>query len=206
MTSKEAQATVVNIVRHGNVENPNEIFYGRQPGFHLSEYGCHEVMALAEYLQQNYPNIVAIYTSPMERTLETSMLIQERFEGIFIQSDNRLIEVKTPREGRPRSEFFDDNFNFFRPEDIANGGESIPDLLERVHDAVTDIVNQHPGQEVLVVTHGDLVMLMRAKYKGEPISFQSIRDGYYVHTADGVRIVFTSTGTEVSDIIPPDSE
>ena len=40
-----AEKTVVHLLRHGEVHNPEKVLYGRLPGYRLSETG--EAMALA---------------------------------------------------------------------------------------------------------------------------------------------------------------
>ena len=40
----------IHLVRHGEVENPKGIIYGRLPGFHLSERGQRQAAAAAQHL------------------------------------------------------------------------------------------------------------------------------------------------------------
>lgn len=36
---RDDELTVVHVMRHGEVENPTGVLYGRLPGYHLSELG-----------------------------------------------------------------------------------------------------------------------------------------------------------------------
>ena len=39
MTDVDPRKTIVHVMRHGEVYNPDKILYGRLPDFHLSEKG-----------------------------------------------------------------------------------------------------------------------------------------------------------------------
>ena len=57
--------TVVHLLRHGEVQNPDGVLYGRLPGFHLSPAGVvmaeHAAKAVADR------DIVTIVSSPLVR-------------------------------------------------------------------------------------------------------------------------------------------
>ena len=44
-----AEITVVHLLRHGEVHNPNHVLYGRLPGYHLSANGRLMAAAAADY-------------------------------------------------------------------------------------------------------------------------------------------------------------
>ena len=44
------QSTVVHLLRHGEVRNPDHVIYGRLPGYHLSEDGRMMAKAAANFL------------------------------------------------------------------------------------------------------------------------------------------------------------
>lgn len=62
--------TRISFVRHGTVDNPRDVFYGRLPGFVLSVEGDRQARAAAEALR--HEPIAAIYTSPMRRARQTA--------------------------------------------------------------------------------------------------------------------------------------
>ena len=64
-----ADTTVVHLLRHGEVENPKGVIYGRIPGFGLSEDGRMMAKAAADYLAER--DVVAIFTSPLERASDS---------------------------------------------------------------------------------------------------------------------------------------
>src|SRR5579875_2003635 len=90
------ETTVVHLLRHGEVENPRGLIYGRLPGYHLSEDGRMMAKAAADYLAER--DVVAIFTSPLERARETAEPVAERF-SLMPVVDDRLIEPWNHFEG-----------------------------------------------------------------------------------------------------------
>src|SRR6201995_5017442 len=93
---QSADTTVVHLLRHGEVENPRGVIYGRIPGFGLSEDGRMMAKAAADFLAER--DVVAIFTSPLERARETAEPLSERFSLEPIV-DERLIEPWNHFEG-----------------------------------------------------------------------------------------------------------
>ena len=56
--------TVVHVVRHGEVDNPKKILYGRLPGYRLSELGVQMAKAAAEWLAGR--DVTYLVVSPLE--------------------------------------------------------------------------------------------------------------------------------------------
>src|ERR1700758_5384497 len=81
---------VVHLVRHGEVDNPGGVLYGRLPGFYLSEAGLLVAKAAADFLAGR--DITAVRSSPLERALQTAEPIAAEF-GLPIVTDGRLIEA-----------------------------------------------------------------------------------------------------------------
>ena len=61
--------TILHLVRHGEVHNPDRILYGRLPDWHLSVRGRQMAAAVAEDLADH--DISYIVSSPLERARET---------------------------------------------------------------------------------------------------------------------------------------
>ena len=62
--------TIVHLLRHGEVENPAGIIYGRLPGYHLSANGRAMASAAADYFAGR--PVAALFCSPLERAQETA--------------------------------------------------------------------------------------------------------------------------------------
>jgi len=63
--SSEPVKTVVHMLRHGEVYNPDQVLYGRLPGYQLSELGHQMAKAAAEVLAAH--DITYLVASPLER-------------------------------------------------------------------------------------------------------------------------------------------
>jgi broad specificity phosphatase PhoE len=88
--------TVVHFLRHGEVENPGKIMYGRLPGFHLSARGRQMVERAAKSLLDR--DITYLVSSPLERAQESAAPLAEAL-GLEIHIDERLIEGANYFEG-----------------------------------------------------------------------------------------------------------
>jgi broad specificity phosphatase PhoE len=91
-----SDTTVVHLLRHGEVDNPRGIIYGRLPGYHLSPLGRAMALAAADFFAQR--RVVALFCSPLERAQETAAPTAEKL-GLSVTSDDRLIESWNHFEG-----------------------------------------------------------------------------------------------------------
>src|SRR6516165_2560194 len=150
-----AEMTVVHLVRHGEVANPEGVLYGRLPGFHLSEDGVLMAKAAAEYLAGR--DVTLLLSSPLERALETAAPIAAQF-GLEVRVDERLIEPWNHFEGAkfdvtqaalrqpgawPRLA------NPFRP----SWGEPYEEIAERMLSVMEDAAREAYGHQAVCVSH-----------------------------------------------------
>jgi broad specificity phosphatase PhoE len=91
-----SDSTIVHLLRHGEVENPRHVIYGRLPDFHLSANGAEMAAAAADFFAERA--VVALFSSPLERAQETARPVAERL-GLEIVTDDRLIEAANHFEG-----------------------------------------------------------------------------------------------------------
>jgi broad specificity phosphatase PhoE len=160
--------TVVYLVRHG--ETPGNRFRRYQPyDTPLSDEGRIQAGLVAERLAAEAPFTV-LYTSDLARTTETAAAISAA-TGLTPIPDRRLRELDT---GEWKGSMYDDveaRYPGHRDRWIASGGlerlpgaegESTTDVLERVTAAFDDIVTRHPGERVLVVSHGWAIAILLA--------------------------------------------
>lgn len=146
--------TTVHLVRHGQVENPKGVIYGRLPGFHLSERGRAQAQEASSHLADR--DIGAVMASPLERAQETAAAIAEP-HLLEVVTDLRLLESETSLQGVGR------NFlsflrapllwwrlrNPLRP----SWGESYADIRIRMRAAIDDAIERAGGREVVLVSH-----------------------------------------------------
>jgi broad specificity phosphatase PhoE len=147
--------TVVHLLRHGEVDNPAGVLYGRLPNYHLSEAGVLMAKRAAAALEGH--DIVLIVSSPLERALETATPVAEQFE-LQIRTDDRLIEPTNFFEGRTfgvgdgalrHPANWRHLVNPFRP----SWGEPYAEVAARVLAAVTTARDAARGHEAVCVSH-----------------------------------------------------
>jgi broad specificity phosphatase PhoE len=151
--------TVLHLVRHGQVENPQRIVYGRQRGWRLSERGRIEAEAVAAHLALR--PLARVYTSPLERAIQTASAIAAVC-GCDVVPRNDLNEAflcaqwegLSWREVRSRRASDWARYQF-RPLEIEGVPEDLRALADRMAAALRAIAAAHSGQQVGVVSHGD---------------------------------------------------
>src|ERR1700761_8751760 len=92
-----AEITVVHLLRHGGVHNPEHVLYGRLPGYHLSASGRLMAAAAADYFDGR--PVAALFASPLERAQETAQPVADRL-NLPITTDDRLNEAGHGPEGQ----------------------------------------------------------------------------------------------------------
>ncbi|MGR6966160.1 histidine phosphatase family protein [Geodermatophilus sp. URMC 61] len=96
-----AEKTVVHLLRHGEVDNPQKVLYGRLPGYRLSETGEAMALAAAEWLADSvasHPPITHVLSSPLERARQTAAPIAGKLD-LPVEIDDRLLEAGNAFEG-----------------------------------------------------------------------------------------------------------
>ena len=152
----------VHLVRHGQVENPKGVIYGRLPGYHLSERGLRQAGAAAERLKER--DIAAIVSSPLERARETADVIAQP-HGLEVATEERFIESDTTLEGvsRRARDFIRNPKEWwhFRNPLKPSWGEAFSDIRSRMLEGIGDLLAVNPGREVVVVTHQTPIQVAR---------------------------------------------
>jgi len=155
--------TTVHLLRHGEVFNPQQVLYGRLPGYHLSDLGRQMAERAAEFFAER--DVVHLVSSPMERAQETAAPIAVR-HGLTVAIDERLIEAGNAFEGKkfgvgdgalrqPSAWWL--LRNPFRP----SWGEPYREVLARMNAAVADARAAADGHEAVLVSHQMPVWIAR---------------------------------------------
>jgi broad specificity phosphatase PhoE len=166
--------TRIFFVRHGDVVNPKNIFYGRLPGFTLSPTGKKQIQKTAQALARN--SIDAIYASPLLRTKQSALIIANTLRLPVNYSDN-LLEVDTSAQGNT----FDyisthwPNINIYSSSENKIIGETIGQLSNRIREFIIKMNKSHPGKNIVAVSHGDPIMIARVHAEKLPIKLESLR-------------------------------
>ncbi|GAA0968412.1 histidine phosphatase family protein [Acrocarpospora macrocephala] len=156
------ETTVVHLLRHGEVYNPAGVLYGRLPGYHLSDNG----RAMADMVAKSIAgrDIVAIWSSPMERAQETAAPSAEALGGLAVALDDRLIEATNVFEGkRLAGAVFKDPRNFWHIRDPRrpSWGEAYLDVVARMKSVIDSAKAAVRGHEILMVSHQLPIWIIR---------------------------------------------
>jgi len=166
-----AMSTTVHVARHGEVENPQKILYGRQPGWRLSTRGQQMAETLGEWSKSI--NVGALHVSPLQRAQETAAPIA-RAHGIEITTDERLIEAANVFEGKsfelgsgvlkhPSS--WRHLYNPWKP----SWGEPYDEQINRMLAAVFAAHKAANGKDAIVVSHQLPIWILRSAIEGRSL-------------------------------------
>lgn len=152
-------ATTILLIRHGVCDSVHHRLNGRLPGVHLTEEGKAQAKSLIERL--THQNIQAIYSSPLERTLETAAPLAHHL-NLSIQTLPEFYEVNFGEwTGRSFTELNHipawSNYNVCRSSARIPGGESFLEVQTRVHQGLEKIRRAHRGETVAVFSHADVI-------------------------------------------------
>ncbi|MFM8621391.1 MAG: histidine phosphatase family protein [Candidatus Nanopelagicaceae bacterium] len=160
--------TSVHVVRHGEVENPNKILYGRQNGWFLSKRGEEMAKVLGEWSKPL--NIGAIHASPLERAQQTAKPMADA-HGLVIKTDERLIEAANVFEGKPfgvgdgvlrKPSAWPKLWNPWKP----SWGEPYVEQVNRMLAAVFAARDAASGKDAIVVSHQLPIWILRSAIEG----------------------------------------
>jgi broad specificity phosphatase PhoE len=149
-----AEITVVHLLRHGEVHNPEHVLYGRLPGYHLSASGRLMAAAAADYFDGR--PVAALLASPLERAQETAQPVADRL-NLPIVTDDRLIESGNVLEGKSVSlaslAVNPLNWKYLWNPFTPSWGEPYREVVARVRQVIDRARDAARGQEAVCVSH-----------------------------------------------------
>jgi len=159
------------LIRHAANDWLGEKLAGWTPGVHLNDEGRAQAAALAKRLAD--APLTAVYSSPLERTLETAQPLAAA-HGLTIQIREQLGETRYGDwTGRSLKELKDEKLwpvvQVYPGGVRFPGGESLREVQARVVAELETIRDAHPGQTVAVVSHSDPIRMAAAHYLGLPL-------------------------------------
>ncbi|HZE13094.1 MAG TPA: histidine phosphatase family protein [Chthoniobacterales bacterium] len=158
------------LVRHGATVLTAEDRFAGATEVELSDEGREQVRRLAHRLSGE--KIVAVYASPMGRTVETAEILAAP-HGLEIQTRDGLREISHGRWEQMTRKEVEAAF----PEEAAGwendpytfapvGGESGLAVTARALPVLMDIVREHVGEDVLIVSHKATIRLLLSSLLG----------------------------------------
>ena len=158
------------MVRHGATVLSAEDRFAGATDVALSDEGREQTRRLAERLSGE--KIAAVFASPLGRTVETASILasphkldvqtrdglREISHGRWEQMTRREVEEKFPEEA---AEWERDPYTF-----APMGGESGLAVTARALPALIELVREHPGKSILVVSHKATIRLLLSSILG----------------------------------------
>lgn len=191
-----SERTVVHLLRHGEVHNPDKVLYGRLPDYHLSALGRQMADVVGEHLKD--ADLALVVHSPLERTAETAAPTLER-HGLTAVIDPRVIEAGNKFEGRrfrKRLLFDPRRWWWVRDPTKPTWGESYRVIGKRMMAAIEDARDHARGHEVLIVSHQLPIWTIRSVLENRRLWHDPRRRECNLASLTSV----TFTGDEVTDV------
>lgn len=162
--------TRIFLVRHGATKLSAEDRFAGAVDVELSDEGIRQAELLATRLSDD--SIAAVYSSPMARTVHTASIIAQPHNLPLIQRD-ALREIHHGHwEGMTRADVeaqfpaeyaaWEEDPYTFAPQ----GGEAGVNVIARALPVIREIVTQHRGEGVLVVSHKATLRLLISSLLG----------------------------------------
>lgn len=171
-----APRTVVHLLRHAEVHNPDAVLYGRMPGFHLSERGHTQAGLVADHLASRAAHtgqpIAAVVSSPLERARETAGPVAAAF-GLEPELDDRLIESENSFQGKAlafRAAYLTPSYwRHYGAPWRPSWGEPYREIVGRVMAVIDERRRRHAGGQVVCVSHQSPIWVTRRHLEGRPL-------------------------------------
>lgn len=156
-------ATLVTLVRHGETSaNVEGVWHGSIDSA-LTPRGLRQAECVAEHLARTRADARALYASPLSRARDTARPIAAKL-GLVPRLEPDLREYHLGGwEGISYATLASEHRLFERmqaePDWQPGGGESARQVAERLARALRAIAARHPGERVIVVSHGGALTL-----------------------------------------------
>jgi len=204
-----SESTVVHLLRHGEVHNPQKILYGRLPGFRLSDLGVRMAERAADFFADR--DVVRVVSSPLERARQTAAPVAARL-GLEVAIDEQLLESENHFEGRSvgvgdgalRSP---SSWWHLRNPFLPSWGEPYARVALRMHAAAETARDAARGHEAVLVSHQLPIWVARLSAEQrrlwhDPRRRQCSLASVTSFTYDGDQLVSVGYAEPCADLLP----
>ena len=156
----------------GALTRPGALLYGAFEEAPLTPRGRRQAECVATRMACR--RLAAIYASPFRRAVVTAEAVARRqalpvvTDEAFVERDfgewDGLTAGEIAERDPPGVPLFDSSPTFAPP-----GGESLEDVVKRVHSALQGLAQRHAGAEVLVVSHKTAIRAVMCHMLGIPL-------------------------------------
>jgi len=157
------------LIRHGESEGNRDRLFTHTPEVPLTDAGRAQVRAAAEWVAAARYRPVAIVSSPFLRARQTAAILAERL-ALAVRVEKDLREQSFGElAGQPyaalrdASDYDPARYWLWRPP----GGETLVEVAARAGAALDRVAAGAPGNDVVVVSHGGVMMALWWHVTGE---------------------------------------
>lgn len=163
-------ASLLHLVRHGEVHNPRRVLYGRLPDYHLSKAGRRMAQAAADHVASLDRPVTALYASPLERAQESAEPFAERFD-LVPEIDIRIIEPTNVFEGQQMKRSLMNPLNWWhlRQPSLPSWGEPYTSIAERMLSMMGEAWDADGDGDVVFVSHQAPIWITHLRVAGLPL-------------------------------------
>jgi len=163
--------TTFYLVRHGACDGLGETIWGRTPGIRLNAVGKAQAQRLADDFKPI--ELSAIYSSPLERALETAEAIA-RVAQLEVNESLAFNEIDFGEwSGKSLAALSNDmrwrRFNTQRSITRIPGGELFVEVQARTIFELERLSQRHAGGRVVIVSHADVIKSVLSYVGGTPV-------------------------------------
>jgi broad specificity phosphatase PhoE len=159
------------LIRHASCDGLGHTLWGRTPSIVLNEQGKLQAQHLADRFKNT--TLDAIYSSPLERALQTAEAIA-RTMNLEVRNSDAANEIDfgewtaQPFECLSLDERWR-HFNRHRSMIMIPGGESFLEVQDRIVQELETLAKQHGKANVAIVSHADVIRAAVAYFAAIPI-------------------------------------
>ncbi|HKG47891.1 MAG TPA: histidine phosphatase family protein [Pyrinomonadaceae bacterium] len=159
------------LIRHASCSGLGQTLWGRKPGICLNEKGEMQARRLADRFKD--VTLDAIYSSPLERALQTADVLARNL-NLEVKQSAAANEINFGDwAGKTFEELSSDErwrrFNSYRSMTTIPGGESFLEVQNRIVKEIEVLALQHGNARVAIVSHADVIRAAVAYFSGTPI-------------------------------------
>lgn len=156
------------LIRHALTDAVGKRLSGRTPGLSLNDEGRRQSRELASRL--SHQSVDAIYSSPLERTIETAAPLAE-ITGLQVRSDVDFLEMDfgswtNLSIEELKNDITFQRFNTFRSCTRIPGGELMAEAQTRIIRGIEKLTAIHRNETIAIFSHADLIKSAIAFYAG----------------------------------------
>ena len=195
--------TTIYFIRHGEVDNPDNLIYGRTIDVHLAQEGFLQIKKLAYTLEKRGVRPDVIYTSPLTRAIQSTEEIIKVFpntpvikKGDLQDTDEAVLAGKTLEWLKLVG---GDEYTLPEFKDQVERPETIE---QRIMGVIKEAIRANEGKTIFVVSHGDplaFAIWRLINPEGELPTIGELNKGNYLKKGEAWKVVISSNNEVIEN-------